>query len=111
MSAPPAFARIADDVRAAIAMIDDAMKRPPLELTHEVDGAERKVVDVRDALIAIVRAGDGRSVRARAALDEVNAALSLLAGVEYPATGVQRSMLQQSLEALRDLLDRRHLAA
>jgi len=99
------------DLQAAVAMIDDAMKRPPAELTYEVDLVERRIVGVRDRLIAILRGGGQPASRAREALDGVNAALSLVAGVEYPATGIQRSMLEQARDAIRRVVDDDRLPA
>src|SRR5689334_753689 len=105
----PASLRL--DLEAAVAMMEDAMKRPPAELTYEVDLVERRIVGVRDRLIAILRGGGQPASRARDALDVVNAALSLVAGVEYPATGIQRSMLEQARDAIRRLLEEDRLPA
>ena len=62
------------------------------------------MVRIRDRLIEQLR-HDGTSsmaARQRIALEHLNAALSLIAGVEYPAAGIQRS----SLEETRDILVR-----
>jgi hypothetical protein len=80
----------------AVQLIDEALRKPPAEAREEVDVAERAVVVLRDRLIDELRAGADR----RALLDRVNAALSLIAGVEYPVAKFQRRPLEQA----RDLL-------
>lgn len=84
----------------AVRLIDDALQKPPAELKAEVDDAERLVVGLRDALIERLRGGDAS---VRTALDNVNAALSLIVGIEYPLGGLQRSMLDQAHKALQQV--------
>jgi hypothetical protein len=108
---PRPLGELAAATRSVIAMLRDAMQRPPRELTAEVDDAERQVVAIRDSLIAALRARDGQSRQVRDALDRVNAALSLIVGVEYPATAIQRSMLDGACDALERLVEDGLLAA
>lgn len=84
--------------KEALRLLDEALEKPPAELKHEVDIAERAVVAVRDQLIEQVRAA--ADVSARSDLDKVNAALSLIVGLEYPMGGLQRDMLKQARSAL-----------
>jgi gamma-glutamyl phosphate reductase len=81
----------------AIRLLNDALQRPPAELKAEVDVAETAIARLRDELIDRLRAGD---TSVRPALDNVNAVLSLVVGIEYPAQGVQRPLLQQAHDAL-----------
>jgi hypothetical protein len=91
------------DRTAAIEALEHALGLPPAELTAEVDVAERAIARLRNRLIAQLRAApsedDTRGLRQ--ALDAANVALSLVAGVEYPAAGMQRKLLDQALTVLR----------
>ncbi|MBV9546337.1 MAG: hypothetical protein JOY61_18355 [Chloroflexi bacterium] len=93
MSAPPQ-----DLCREALQLLEEALGKPPPELSAEVDVAEQKIAQLRDELIDRLRAAPDQALRA--ALDNVNAALSLVVGVEYPVGGVQRDMLKQARTAL-----------
>jgi hypothetical protein len=86
----------------ALSLLESARKRPPAELSSEVDDAERLLVGARDALIERLRHDSGSP---RGALDHLNAALSLVVGVEYPGAGIQRSVLDQAGQAIRAALD------
>lgn len=92
------------DLTAAIETLERALSLPPAELTAQVDVAERSIARFRNRLIADRRAApsgdDARHVQA--ALDAANVALSLVAGVEYPAAGIQRTLLEQAVHVLRD---------
>jgi hypothetical protein len=91
------------DRRAAIEALEQALALPPAELTAEVDAAERAIARLRNGLIAELRAAPDDDARElRAALDAANVALSLAAGVEYPAAGIQRRLLEQAVTVLRD---------
>ena len=71
-----------------------------------VDDVERHVAHLRDGLIERLRAGDGPPAgqeQLRQALDQANAALSLIVGVEYPAAGLQESLLHDAAELLRQI--------
>jgi hypothetical protein len=92
--------------REAVATLDRALQAPPRQVGETVDVAERQVARLRDELIVRLRQ-DGASAAApgyRAALDRVNAALSLIVGVEYPAAGLHRKVLQQARDALHNLV-------
>lgn len=91
-----------DDARTAVETLERALDLPPAELTAEVDVAERAIARLRNRLIAELRAapaGDD-TARRRQALDAANVALSLVAGVEYPAAGLQRKLLEQARDVL-----------
>jgi hypothetical protein len=89
--------------RRAIEAIDRAIPEPASELKQDVDVAERAIAELRDCLIRhLRRVPDGAdSERRRRILDQVNVALSLVIGVEYPSGGIQRQQLEQARDVLR----------
>lgn len=87
----------------AIRLLDEALGKPPAELKAEVDVAERAIAALRDGIIERWRTAP--EPRLRAALDHVNAALSLVVGLEYPLGGLQRDLLKQARSALQSALD------
>jgi hypothetical protein len=89
--------KTAELARSSVALLDHALGLPPAQLGQEVDEAEREIAQLRDVLIAELRAGQSA---VREPLDRVNAALSLLVGVEYPAAGIQRDALKQARDTL-----------
>jgi hypothetical protein len=91
MTSRSSLAEVCDE---AIRLLEDALKKPPAELKQEVDVAERAVVALRDGLIEQRRESPGEQVQS--SLDEVNVALSLIVGLEYPMGGLQRQMLDQA---------------
>jgi HPt (histidine-containing phosphotransfer) domain-containing protein len=83
----------------ALRQMDEALEKPPAELKAELDVVERTVAALRDELISQLRTSPDS--RTREELDQVNAALSLIVGLEYPVGGIQREMLKQARSALR----------
>ncbi|RJR51296.1 MAG: hypothetical protein C4576_03815 [Desulfobacteraceae bacterium] len=90
--------------REAIAKLDDAVDLHPQELTKEVDIAENAVVKLRDRLIDEYRLGVpvADAAEFRQFLDQVNTAISLIAGVVYPSGGIQRSIVEEARKLLKD---------
>lgn len=106
--APAADASPGDLCARARALIAAALQRQPSELGQEVDEIERIVARLRDALIERLRREDAAgadTARTRRALDPVNAALSLVVGVEYPAGGIHRKLLEQAGAVLEGVPD------
>ena len=95
----------AELARSCLAQLEDALGRPPDQLGKEVDQVERDLASLRDQLIAQLR-----STGERAGLDQVNAVLSLVVGLEYPAAGIQRVLVEQARDALRTPVDSGELA-
>ncbi|MBV9580183.1 MAG: hypothetical protein JO057_16470 [Chloroflexi bacterium] len=92
----------AADLRTqALQLLDEAIQKPPAELKAEVDVAEQRIATLRDVLIDQLRSGS--VAEARAALDSVNVALTLVVGLEYPMGGLQRNMLEDAREVLKGL--------
>lgn len=95
-----------DLARHAVALLEDALSKPPEALRAEVDEVERAVVAVRDHLIQRLRQTPRTPDPAlRHALDQVNVALSLVVGIEYPVGSVQRDLIEQARATLAALLD------
>lgn len=89
--------------RTAIEILDEGLQLPLPKLLQQVDEAENAVVHLRDCLIERLRKEmqqEGVS-EWRKPLDHVNAALSLIAGVTYPATGIQHALLEEAQTSLR----------
>jgi hypothetical protein len=97
--------------RQAVEMLNKALNASTQEIGSETDRIERGVVELRDALIGQSRqvAEPGEVARVRLALRKVNAALSLIVGVEYPVKGHHRELLEQARTLLLDL-DREDVA-
>ena len=83
-----------------VARLDGALGLPPEQLGQQVDVVEREVARLRDALIQRLRRHE---LPDREPLDKVNAALSLIVGVEYPVAGLQRKSLEQARDTLREV--------
>jgi hypothetical protein len=94
--------------REALGAVDRALHAPPNELKEPADEAERAAVRVRDTLIELLRAGPpaDRARRWRGALERANVAVSLLAGLEYPAAGAQQQPLKDARRVLQGLARR-----
>ena len=88
--------------REAIGLLDAALDKPAALLTAEVDTAERKIVALRDVLIERARR-QGSGVDS--SLGQVNVAVSLVVGLEYPVAGVQRELLTQARSVLQQVLE------
>jgi hypothetical protein len=89
-------------VQRCVDELQDALNRPPAELSDEVDRVEQQLARVRDVLIQ--RRHEAGALTDPAALHRVNGVLSLVVGVEYPSAGIQRKLLEQARDALSDLL-------
>lgn len=99
--------RLIDECQRAIDTVERSLDLPPNALQDRVRLAKRAVVRVRDDLINALREASSPAQREpfRAALNDANVVLSLLIGVEYPAGGVQRSVVEQARDRLRVLLE------
>jgi hypothetical protein len=95
--------RLAQLQQAAITALEKAQATQPAQTTHVVDLAEVELVRLRDALIELQRSSETpiQARRWRPTLDQVNAVLSLVVGIEYPAAGVQEKTIKEALRALK----------
>lgn len=84
--------------------IESALKMEPHQLGKEVDSAEVRVARLRDCLIEKLRQEKGvEAAKLKPVLDNVNAALSFIVGVEYPATGIHREYLKKARSILKQI--------
>jgi hypothetical protein len=91
----------------AVHALEQVLHILPHQRYREIDVAERAIVRLRDGLIEELRqnpAGE-RAERMRNVLKQVNVAISLVAGIEYPAAGPQGQLLEQARIVLQNLLD------
>ncbi len=99
-------------IEEAAAALERALHGDWQQIMRESEIAERIVVKQRDLLIAALRQGKGAppdftpadQFMWQAALYRMNAALSLITGIEYPSSGVRRSVIQQAHDMLADFL-------
>lgn len=75
------------------------------KLGKEVDFAEVRVAKLRDCLIDRIRNETAQAGPSpwKPVLEQVNTALSFIVGVEYPATGIHRNLLEQGLDVLKQV--------
>lgn len=84
--------------------LEKAMNMEPRKLGQEVDFAEVGAAKLRDCLIDRIRSeypAHGSS-QWKPVLERVNTALSFIVGVEYPAMGIHRNLLEKALQVLKD---------
>ena len=94
----PTGKSVEDRRREAVRLLDAANATPSADLKAEVDSVERAIVALRDLLIDRLRSTPSPALRA--GLDRVNAAASLVVGLEYPMGGLQRTMLEDARTVL-----------
>ncbi len=92
-------------LRAAEAAVDAVGPESEIEETAVL---EQDVVRLRDTLIDLLRQDVGKERKSlQSALEQVNTAISLVAGVEYPSRGPHRQLLEQARNTLRRLMRER----
>ena len=89
----------------ALAELEKALAASGRDMEEPANDAERATVRMRDALIECLRerGGGQEALRWRQALAHANAAISLIAGVEFSASGMQRKKLEQARKSLKNL--------
>lgn len=79
----------------------EAKEDRPRELESQVGTAEVAVVHLRDHLIDSMRKQTGTAgPHIKAALGHANVALSLVVGIEYPLSGIKRTMIDEAEKVL-----------
>lgn len=86
---------IATSCRMAVAALDRALQDEPDKIYDDLAEAVRRLVQLRDELIAEQRATANRD-----RLDRCNAILSTVIGGEYPLAGIRRDRMQQARDEL-----------
>lgn len=88
-----------DEVEAAIAAVEHALREDAQHVYDDLADAMRHVVRLRDGLIMKARRGEvGGDCLAR-----VNAILSQIVGAEYPLEGIRRKRVENVREQLVSL--------
>jgi hypothetical protein len=95
-----------EQCQQAIHHLDQALDAAPPEVITKVREAQRAMVGLRDQAIDQLRSHPPSTAATHAGtrLDQINMALSCLAGVEYPSGGSHHKLLKQARRALQDLL-------
>ncbi len=88
-------------IKAVIAKLDYIKALPVDELETGLDEVQLKIVDLRDRTIEKLRRQENPDQRRL--LQQLNLALSLIFGLEYPVTGFQRNKIQQTRDVLQRL--------
>ena len=102
--APIDDAALASGCLKASSQLDAALGETPTAIVARVDGVERLASRLRDGLIAHRRAGSA-TAQTNAALDRLNAVLSLIVAVEYPQGPMMRPYIEQARDSLRAIVD------
>ncbi len=98
--------RVREECRAAVEALGRARTAPPLRSGQEANLAQRELIRARDTVIAGLREGaSSDTARLRSWLDRLNAALSLVVGIAYPMSGVERKLIVQACEAVQKIID------
>ncbi len=89
----------------AMDAIQAVLEAPPRDRHQIVDDSERALVRLRDRLIRRYRQEEDAQVKSglRSALDQVNIAVSLITGVEYPGAGIQEKTIEQAQDVLKGM--------
>ncbi len=98
---------LADGCREVAGWLDAAREADPLTLQRELGRAERAIARLRDGLIARLRAAPSAedTARPRTALTQINVALSLTVGGEYPVGQIERRFVSDASGVLRGIED------
>jgi hypothetical protein len=105
-AAGPVDGPFAEQCQAAVALLDRLLETSPYPSFQELDMTERAIVRLRDGLIERLRQDNAsaEAPRLRALLERANIAISAVVGVEYPAAGVRRELLEMARDALKGAL-------
>jgi hypothetical protein len=101
--AGPVDGPFAEQCQAAVASLDRLLEASPYPSFQELDLTERVIVRLRDGLIERLRQDNAsaEAPRLRGLLEQANIAISAVVGVEYPAAGVRRELLEMARDALK----------
>ncbi len=90
-------------IKSVIAKLEYLRDLPITELETGLDEVEVKIVDLRDRTIERFRREEGNE-ELRSFLQQINIALSVIFGLEYPVTGFQRNKIKQAIELLKGMV-------
>jgi hypothetical protein len=95
---------LAAPCQRVIEKIERASSLHARDLQASIDDISRVLVELRDRLIDRLRTSEAPAQRQyRRALDGVNVAMSLVIGVGYPVTSVQRKHLEHARSTLAEV--------
>ena len=97
--------KAAEVCRGAIHSLNEILGEEVHLRYQDVDRIENKIVQLRDLLIEAWRNSSEGPGELHACLEKVNAALSLVVGVEYPAAGFQEKPLEMSRQILEGCME------
>ena len=87
-------------VTSVIAKLEYLRDSPIDELETGLDEVNLKMIDLRDRFIEQSRQDQSNQAVGNY-LKQINQALSLIFGLEYPVTGFQRNKIKQTVELLK----------
>jgi hypothetical protein len=93
-----------ETLQEATGALERALHAPPLQIIREGEAAQRGAVLVRDELIRRLRQDPESSWKP--ALEQVNMAISLITGIEYPSNWVRREVIEQARNVLMSLQEK-----
>jgi hypothetical protein len=104
--AGPVDGPFVEQCKEAVTSLDRLLATSPYPSFQELDVAQRVIVRLRDGLIEQLRQGEtsAEAPGLRGLLDRVNAAISLVVGVEHPAAGIRRELLEMARDVLKGAL-------
>ncbi|MBV9521902.1 MAG: hypothetical protein JO010_03870 [Alphaproteobacteria bacterium] len=92
-----------DHGEAALGALDRCLAQGADKLGERIAEAVRRLVVLRDGLIARRRSGESTTFE-RDRLDRTNAIISLVVGAEFPIQGLHRERVQGARDALAAML-------
>jgi hypothetical protein len=96
---------LAAQCRRALEQLDRLSTLQPREIQAEIEDISRTLAGLRDRMIDRLRRG-ADPAGDRHTLDRINVALSLVIGVGYPVTGVQRKHLENARSVMAEIARR-----
>lgn len=91
--------------RDALGILDRMVAERPADHFQPMSEAVRKLIEMRNGLIAHHRA-DGGGKPPEGSLSDLNAMISVAIGAQYPIVGIKRERIEQTRDALRDWINR-----
>jgi hypothetical protein len=92
-----------EKINKIVRTLEAARSKPVTELETGLDEAQLMVVDLRDEYIENLRREADNNV-IRRSLDQINMALSMIIGLEYPVGGFQREKIRRAEEVLKGII-------
>ncbi len=91
---------VRETIPSVIAKLEYLRGVPVDELETGLDEVNLRIIDLRDRFIESVRQTPGDQTL-QTTLKQINLALSLIFGLEYPVTGFQRNKISQATAVLK----------